>query len=45
MGNLPLWKALEEREVLYNKAELTDEDGMRLGELEGVVFGRGRLYS
>ena len=37
MGNAPLWKALEEREILYAKAELTDEDGMRLGELEGVV--------
>src|SRR3954451_22223727 len=37
MGNMPLWKALEERETLYAKAELTDEDGMRLGELEGVV--------
>ncbi len=37
MGNLPLWKALEEREHLYAKAELTDEDGMRLGELEGIV--------
>jgi ATPase subunit of ABC transporter with duplicated ATPase domains len=37
MGNKPLWQALEEREVLYSKAELTDEDGMRLGELEGVV--------
>ena len=37
MGNLPLWKALEEREALYAKADLTDEDGMRLGELEGVV--------
>src|ERR1700760_1534529 len=37
MGNLPLWKALEEREELYAKADLTDEDGMRLGELEGVV--------
>lgn len=37
MGNLPLWKALEEREVLYSKAELTDDDGMRLGELEGIV--------
>ncbi len=37
MGNLPLWKALEEREILYAKPELTDEDGMRLGELEGVV--------
>ena len=37
MGNLPLWKALEEREILYSKADLTDDDGMRLGELEGVV--------
>ncbi len=37
MGNMPLWKALAEREELYAKAELTDEDGMRLGELEGVV--------
>ncbi len=37
MGNMPLWQALEERETLYAKADLTDEDGMRLGELEGVV--------
>jgi ATPase subunit of ABC transporter with duplicated ATPase domains len=37
MGNLPLWKALEEREELYAKLDLTDEDGMRLGELEGIV--------
>ncbi len=37
MGNAPLWAALEEREQLYNKAELTDEDGARLGELEGIV--------
>ena len=37
MGNAGLSKALEEREALYAKAELTDHDGMRLGELEGVV--------
>ena len=37
MGNMPLWKALEEREELYAKLDLTDDDGMRLGELEGVV--------
>ncbi len=37
MGNKPLWAALEEREVIYNKAEMTDEDGIRLGELEGTV--------
>jgi ATPase subunit of ABC transporter with duplicated ATPase domains len=36
-GNARLWSALEEREALYAKAEMTDEDGMRLGELEAVV--------
>src|SRR5580692_6725443 len=43
MGNAPLWKALAERDVLYAKPhdELTDEDGMRLGELEGVVGDEG----
>ena len=37
MGNKRLWAALEERDRIYEKAELSDEDGMRLGELEGVV--------
>src|SRR4029079_9284634 len=37
MGNGRLWSALEEREVLYAKPEMTDEDGMRLGELEAIV--------
>jgi ATPase subunit of ABC transporter with duplicated ATPase domains len=37
MGNRPLWKALEERELIYSKAEMTDDDGIRLGELEGIV--------
>lgn len=41
MGNAPLWKALLERDALYSKAELTDEDGMRLGELEGIVGEEG----
>src|SRR5580700_1095052 len=43
MGNAPLWKALEERDALYAKPhdELTDEDGMRLGELEGIVGEEG----
>src|ERR1700680_2485749 len=36
MGNSSLWRALEERETIYAKPEMTDEDGMRLGELEGV---------
>src|SRR5271163_2149615 len=37
MGNTGLWAALEERDKIYEKSELTDEDGMRLGELEGIV--------
>jgi ATPase subunit of ABC transporter with duplicated ATPase domains len=37
MGNERLWKALEERERLYAKADMTHDDGMRLGELEGIV--------
>jgi len=38
MGNRPLWDALHEKELLLSKGDdLTDEDGMRLGELEGVI--------
>src|SRR5712675_1694111 len=37
MGNHKLWSALQEREQLYNKSDLTDAEGMRLGELEGIV--------
>jgi ATPase subunit of ABC transporter with duplicated ATPase domains len=42
MGNVPLWDALQEREKFYaNAAEWTDEDGMRVGELEGIVGDEG----
>jgi ATPase subunit of ABC transporter with duplicated ATPase domains len=43
MGNAALWKALQERDALYAKPheELSDADGMRLGELEGVVGEEG----
>jgi len=37
MGNKRLWAALEERDKIYEKAEMSDADGMRLGELEGTV--------
>src|SRR6478609_2289618 len=37
MGNKRLWAALQERDQLYSKNEMTDEDGSRLGELEGIV--------
>jgi len=43
MGNPVLWEALQERELFYAKdpTALTDEDGMRLGELEGIVGDEG----
>src|SRR5437763_6149745 len=37
MGNHRLWTAMTERDALYEKAEMSNEDGMRLGELEGIV--------
>jgi ATPase subunit of ABC transporter with duplicated ATPase domains len=37
MGNKRLWAAMEERDRIHDKAEITDEDGMKLGELEGIV--------
>src|SRR3954454_17608284 len=37
MGNKRLWAAMEEREVIYAKPDMSNEDGMRLGELEGIV--------
>jgi len=43
MGNAALWKAMQERETLYAKPhdEWTDADGMRIGELEGIVGEEG----
>src|SRR5437899_118903 len=37
MGNASLWEAMQEKERLLAKPDLTDEDGARLGELEGVI--------
>src|SRR5438874_3828164 len=37
MGNHRLWSALAERDALYAKADMSNEDGMRLCELEGIV--------
>ncbi len=38
MGNPSLWRAISEKEMLLAKGEaLTDDDGVRLGELEGVI--------
>ncbi|WP_086478974.1 ABC-F family ATPase [Oceanospirillum sanctuarii] len=35
MGNTELWAVKEERDAIYAKAEMTEEDGIRAGELEG----------
>jgi ATPase subunit of ABC transporter with duplicated ATPase domains len=37
MGNKALWEAMQEKDKLLAKPELTDADGARLGELEGVI--------
>src|SRR5262247_4204091 len=37
MGNQRLWNALQERDVLYARTDISNQDGMRLGELEGIV--------
>ncbi|HEY8206798.1 MAG TPA: ATP-binding cassette domain-containing protein [Myxococcaceae bacterium] len=37
MGNAALWSALEEKNRLLAKADITEEDGNRLGELEGTI--------
>ena len=34
MGHQPLWENMQEREALYSKPEMTDEDGNRAAELE-----------
>src|SRR2546428_6333122 len=44
MGNQRLWKALAERDAIYAREEMSNEDGMRLGELEGIV-GEENGYS
>jgi ATPase subunit of ABC transporter with duplicated ATPase domains len=35
MGHKHLWEVMHERETIYAKADFTEEDGMRAGELEG----------
>ena len=34
MGHQPLWKNMQERDALYSKSEMTEEDGNRAAELE-----------
>ena len=34
MGHKPMWDNMKEREALYSKAEMTEEDGVKAAELE-----------
>ena len=44
MGNPRLWGALQEREELYAKTDMTDADGMRLARARGHRRRGGRLH-
>ena len=37
MGNQRLWGAMAEKEAIYAKADITEDDGMRLGDLECII--------
>jgi ATPase subunit of ABC transporter with duplicated ATPase domains len=37
MGSATLWEAMKEKETLLAKPDINDEDGVRLGELEGII--------
>ncbi|HTP49085.1 MAG TPA: ATP-binding cassette domain-containing protein [Anaeromyxobacteraceae bacterium] len=37
MGNAALWKAMKEKDDILAQADVSEEDGHRLAELEGVV--------
>jgi len=34
MGDMPLWKVKQERDAIYAQAEMSEADGMRVGDLE-----------
>jgi ATPase subunit of ABC transporter with duplicated ATPase domains len=44
MGHQKMWKVMQERDTIYAKADFTEEDGLRAGELEGE-FGEMGGYT
>ncbi len=44
MGHAELWKVKAERDAIYAKAEMSEEEGMRVADLE-VLFGEMDGYS
>ena len=37
MGHTRLYKIMKEKDAMYAKADFSEEDGMRAGELEGGI--------
>ena len=44
MGHQKMWTVMQERDTIYAKADFTEEDGLRAGELEGE-FGEMGGYT
>ena len=44
MGHKKMWETMQERDTIYAKADFTEEDGIRAGELEGE-FGEMGGYT
>src|SRR5882757_3130652 len=44
MGHQKMWKTMQERDLIYAKADFTEEDGIRAGHLEGE-FGEMGGYT
>lgn len=44
MGHKQMWEVMQERDALYAKADFSEEDGLRAGELEGE-FGEMGGYT
>ena len=41
MGHTTMWEVMQEREALYSKADFSDEDGIRVAELEEMFAEMG----
>ena len=41
MGDAELWKVSQERDEIYSKSEMTDEEGIRVSELEEIYANLG----
>ena len=44
MGHTVMWDIMQQRDALYAKADFSDEDGIKVAELEDKFSEMGRLY-